>query len=202
MACALIPQGNARQPPTSLLIQAHFPLPIWRHVFTRFPDGNPTVRRPPPDSDKIMPYDQRHFVTYLRLLDAATGIDWREITRIVCGLDPKQSVALWSMRPSWHAMDDGEGVSGIAPRAVGPYQATGERSVHQQYGTPPAQRGSCRAAFAGAGPCCQHAHRSDWKALARYARRLVLTLHLVDIAEKVPGAVIPSEMARSISRVS
>jgi predicted secreted protein len=41
----------------------------------------------PPFSDKITDYDERHFVTYLRLLDAAAeGADWREAVQIIFGL--------------------------------------------------------------------------------------------------------------------
>jgi hypothetical protein len=40
-------------------------------------------------SDSVTPYDQRHFVTYARLLDAdAVNADWREVARIVLLLDP------------------------------------------------------------------------------------------------------------------
>ena len=41
-----------------------------------------------PDADRITAYDERHFVTYLRLLDAAEeGADWREVTNILFDLD-------------------------------------------------------------------------------------------------------------------
>jgi Uncharacterized conserved protein (DUF2285) len=34
-------------------------------------------------------YDERHFATYLRLLDAtAENADWREVVSIIFGLDP------------------------------------------------------------------------------------------------------------------
>jgi hypothetical protein len=42
----------------------------------------------PPAVDRITAYDERHFVTYLRLLDAADeGADWREAASIIFGLD-------------------------------------------------------------------------------------------------------------------
>ena len=42
----------------------------------------------PPLSDTVTPYDERHFVTYLRLLDAADeGADWAEVVQIVFGID-------------------------------------------------------------------------------------------------------------------
>ena len=44
----------------------------------------------PPESDVVTSYDERHFATYLRLLDAAAeAADWREVVRIVFGLDPE-----------------------------------------------------------------------------------------------------------------
>lgn len=43
----------------------------------------------PPAGDGITPYDERHFVTYLRLLDAdAEGADWREAVSIIFEIDP------------------------------------------------------------------------------------------------------------------
>ena len=41
-----------------------------------------------PADDRITDYDERHFVTYLQLLDAADeGADWREVGQIIFGLD-------------------------------------------------------------------------------------------------------------------
>jgi hypothetical protein len=38
----------------------------------------------PPQADTITDYDERNFVTYLRLLDAvAEGADWREVAAII-----------------------------------------------------------------------------------------------------------------------
>jgi hypothetical protein len=43
----------------------------------------------PPKGQTVTDYDRAHAVTYLRLLDAAAeGADWREVARIVLGLDP------------------------------------------------------------------------------------------------------------------
>ncbi len=43
----------------------------------------------PPETPRVNAYDERHFVTYLRLLDAdQEGADWREVVQIVFGLDP------------------------------------------------------------------------------------------------------------------
>lgn len=50
----------------------------------------PSFNDCPPESDVVTPYDERHFATYLRLLDAAAeAADWREVVRIVFGLDPE-----------------------------------------------------------------------------------------------------------------
>lgn len=41
-------------------------------------------------AETVTSYDEAHFVTYLRLLDAeADGADWREVTRIVLHRDPE-----------------------------------------------------------------------------------------------------------------
>ena len=43
----------------------------------------------PPHSNTVTPYDEGHFVTYLRLLDAADeGAEWTEVVQIVFGIDP------------------------------------------------------------------------------------------------------------------
>ena len=40
-------------------------------------------------SNEITPYDQQHFITYARLLDAeAENADWRDVARVVLQLDP------------------------------------------------------------------------------------------------------------------
>ena len=43
----------------------------------------------PPQTSRVNGYDERHFVTYLRLLDAETeGACWQEVVRIIFGIDP------------------------------------------------------------------------------------------------------------------
>lgn len=43
-----------------------------------------------PWSDNLTPYDERHFITYVRLLDAeADGADWQEVARLVLHRDPR-----------------------------------------------------------------------------------------------------------------
>lgn len=50
---------------------------------------DPEVDDDAPSSPDITPYDEAHFVTYLRLLDAqAEGADWMEVARIVLHRDP------------------------------------------------------------------------------------------------------------------
>jgi hypothetical protein len=53
------------------------------------PELDPNVADEPQWADFITTYDESHFVTYLRLLDAdAEGADWREVARIVLHRDP------------------------------------------------------------------------------------------------------------------
>lgn len=50
---------------------------------------NPDVDDAAPAGETITIYDERHFITYLRLLDAkAEGADWKEVARIVLHRDP------------------------------------------------------------------------------------------------------------------
>ena len=50
---------------------------------------DPDVDDEAPTGDTITIYDERLFVTYLRLLDAkAEGADWKEVARIVLHRDP------------------------------------------------------------------------------------------------------------------
>jgi hypothetical protein len=49
----------------------------------------PAFETAPPSAEEITDYDRRHFVTYLRLLDAnEEGADWREATQIIFEIDP------------------------------------------------------------------------------------------------------------------
>ena len=50
---------------------------------------DPDVDDAAPTGDGITTYDEQHYVTYLRLLDAkAEGADWTEVARIVLHRDP------------------------------------------------------------------------------------------------------------------
>ncbi len=54
----------------------------------------PAFETAPPLADDITDYDRRHFVTYLRLLDAKDeDADWREATRIIFDIDPASDAA-------------------------------------------------------------------------------------------------------------
>ncbi len=56
----------------------------------------------PTGFDMITPYDEAHFITYLRLLDAeADGADWAEVARIVLHRDPAADAA--STRRCWES---------------------------------------------------------------------------------------------------
>lgn len=51
----------------------------------------PPFEDSPPDNPRLTAYDERHLVTYLRLLDAdQEGADWREAVQIIFGIDPEQ----------------------------------------------------------------------------------------------------------------
>lgn len=50
--------------------------------------SKPPFKDSPPLTDRVNAYDEAHLATYLRLLDAAEeGADWREVVKIVFGLD-------------------------------------------------------------------------------------------------------------------
>lgn len=53
------------------------------------PPLDPDVADSAPDDPVLTVYDERHLVTYWRLLDAeAEGADWKEVARIVLRIDP------------------------------------------------------------------------------------------------------------------
>ena len=56
----------------------------------QLPPLDPDVADTAPSSSVLSVYDEEHFITYLRLLDAdAKGADWRDVARIVLHLDPE-----------------------------------------------------------------------------------------------------------------
>ena len=72
---------------------------------------DPDVDDQAPDGPDITVYDEAHFVTYLRLLDAERdGADWTEVARIVLHRDPAceelTNAALLRKSPGARAMDD------------------------------------------------------------------------------------------------
>ncbi len=53
------------------------------------PPLDPAVDDFAPTAAILTGYDERHAITYLRLLDAdADGADWREVAKIVLHIDP------------------------------------------------------------------------------------------------------------------
>ncbi|MCK1413256.1 DUF2285 domain-containing protein [Bradyrhizobium sp. CW4] len=51
--------------------------------------SDPNIADSAPNALQLTPYDEQHAVTYMRLLDAeADNADWREVARIVLGIDP------------------------------------------------------------------------------------------------------------------
>ncbi|MCB4767061.1 DUF2285 domain-containing protein [Ancylobacter sp. Lp-2] len=58
------------------------------------PELDPDVDDLAPTEPEVTIYDERHFVTYLRLLDAAAdGADWQEVAQIVLHRDPSDEHA-------------------------------------------------------------------------------------------------------------
>ncbi|MAS14647.1 MAG: DUF2285 domain-containing protein [Nitratireductor sp.] len=57
------------------------------------PELDPDVEDEAPTGPDITIYDEEHFVTYLRLLDAdAEGASWTEVAQIVLHRDPASDV--------------------------------------------------------------------------------------------------------------
>lgn len=53
------------------------------------PELDPDVADEAPSGATITPYDEQHYVTYMRLLDASRdGANWAEVARIVLHRDP------------------------------------------------------------------------------------------------------------------
>jgi hypothetical protein len=51
----------------------------------------PTFNDHPPQTERVNAYDERHFVTYIRLLDAnEEGADWGEVVSVIFGLDAER----------------------------------------------------------------------------------------------------------------
>lgn len=88
---------------------------------------DPDVADAVPWQDGITPYDETHFITYLRLLDAdAEGADWQEVARIVLHRDstaePDRTRRCWEdhlKRAKWmtehgyrHLLDGAVKISG------------------------------------------------------------------------------------------
>lgn len=62
--------------------------PAPAQAFPRAPMTTPAFDDCPPQALRVTDYDKRHFVTYLRLLEAAKEqADWREVALILFGID-------------------------------------------------------------------------------------------------------------------
>lgn len=58
------------------------------------PPLDPPVSDTAPSDGILTSYDERHLVTYLRLLDAAEeGADWQEVAKLVLHIDPASEPA-------------------------------------------------------------------------------------------------------------
>ncbi|MGY4505844.1 hypothetical protein ACVWYH_009801 [Bradyrhizobium sp. GM24.11] len=52
---------------------------------------DPDVANVAPNEPALTAYDERHVVTYIRLLQAeGEGADWREVARLVLHMDPER----------------------------------------------------------------------------------------------------------------
>lgn len=53
------------------------------------PQLRPEIADTAPVDEMLTAYDRQHLVTYMRLLDAEkAGADWREVAKLVLGIDP------------------------------------------------------------------------------------------------------------------
>lgn len=58
-------------------------------IYMQTPPIDPHVAASAPTDPALTSYDEKHLVTYWRLLDAAAdGADWKEVARIVLHIDP------------------------------------------------------------------------------------------------------------------
>ncbi|MGX4770460.1 DUF2285 domain-containing protein [Bradyrhizobium guangdongense] len=57
------------------------------------PQLDPDVADVAPNEPALTAYDERHVVTYVRLLQAeGEGADWREVARVVLHMDPEREL--------------------------------------------------------------------------------------------------------------
>ena len=60
------------------------------------PLDDPVVAKLAPSGPNLTVYDEERGITYLRMLDGdAEGADWREVSRIVLGIDPEREPGCW-----------------------------------------------------------------------------------------------------------
>ncbi|CAM5272825.1 hypothetical protein ATER59S_00110 [Aquamicrobium terrae] len=80
------------------------------------PPLDPNVADEAPKTPILTGYDEEHFVTYLRLLDAAAeDADWREVARVVLHMDPdrepNRATQSLGNPPGAGALDDDDRIS-------------------------------------------------------------------------------------------
>jgi hypothetical protein len=90
-------------------------------VIMKKPSLDPNVADTAPTNAAPTVYDERHIVTYLRMLDAeAEKADWREVARIVLHIDPDREpdrarqafdshlvrAKMMAQRGYWHLLRD------------------------------------------------------------------------------------------------
>ena len=78
-------------------------------------DRDQPVADQAPAAGELTDYDLGHLASYLRLLDAdAEGADWREVVRVVVGIDPEQEPAraraAWESHLARDQVDDNAGL--------------------------------------------------------------------------------------------
>lgn len=87
------------------------------------PQLDPDVEDEAPGEPAITAYDEQHYVTYLRLLDASRdGADWQEVARIVLHRDPiaeeERSRRCWESHLARARWLSGSGYRRILEQAV------------------------------------------------------------------------------------
>lgn len=84
---------------------------------------DPDVVDEAPSGSVVTVYDEQHYVTYLRLLDASRdGADWREVARVVLHRDPvvheERSRRCWESHLARAQWLSGSGYRRILEQAV------------------------------------------------------------------------------------
>jgi hypothetical protein len=94
---------------------------------------DPDVEDEAPSEPDITTYDEQHYVTYLRLLDAnRDGADWQEVARIVLHRDPiaeeARSRLCWESHLARAQWLSGSGYRRILEQAIAPAARGGRQA--------------------------------------------------------------------------